>query len=354
MKMDVARLRLRTQRISATTFARPDEVVAWLGAVQAQDYLGALWAVGLRLRSGIEGDVERALADGRIIRTWPLRGTLHFVAAADARWILELLAPRVLARASGRLRSFGVDRPTLARARAILGRELRDGKIVTRTAAYAALERGKIATRDQRGLHILWHLAHERFICFGPRSGKQQTFLLFDEWVPASPRRTREEARAELARRYFRGHGPAMIADFAWWSGLGKTEARRAVSDAGRDVVEERIGRETYWWARDSRPEPSTRSRARAHLLPAFDEFLVGYSDRSAALEGVHAAQVNDGGGILNPTIVIDARVMGTWKRALAGKSVIFMPAPFAPLDRTSKHALDDAVARYRRFLEAS
>ncbi|HEX8792211.1 MAG TPA: winged helix DNA-binding domain-containing protein [Polyangiaceae bacterium] len=353
MPKDVAKLRMRTQRITSTSFDQPEEVVAWLGAVQAQDYLGALWGVGLRLRRGVEGDVERALAEGRIVRTWPLRGTLHFVAAADARWILELLGARVLSRAAGRLRTFGVDRPTLARARAILARELRDGKSLTRAAAYAALERGKVPTQSQRGLHILWHLAHERFLCFGPRAGKQQTFVLFDEWIPASRRRTCEEARAELACRYFRGHGPATVADFAWWSGLGKTEARTAVRDASRELLEERIGDETYWRIRGTRGEPSSRPRARAYLLPAFDEFLVGYADRSAALDQAHAARVNDGGGILNPTMVIDGRVVGTWKRALAGRRVTFAPSPFAPLDRSARRALDEALARYRRFLGA-
>lgn len=352
-RKDVAKLRLETQGISRAAFARPEQVVAWLGAVQAQDYLGALWAVGLRVKEALESDVERALAAGRIVRTWPLRGTLHFVAAADARWMLELLAPRVLSRAAGRLRALGVDRSTLARARAILGRELRDGEQRTRAAVYGALERGRVSVDGQRGIHILWHLAHERFLCFGPRAGKQQTFVLFDEWVPSSPRLGREEARAELARRYFRGHGPATIADFAWWSGLGMTEARLAVSDAGRQIVEERIGGETYRWTREATSPRAQRSRGRAFLLPAFDEFLVGYADRSAALESAHASRVNDGGGILSPTMVLDARVVGTWKRTIAGKRLEFAPSPFRALERTAVRAMHDALARYARFVGA-
>lgn len=351
MRKDVAKLRMATQRIAASSFDRPEQVVAWLGAVQAQDYLGALWAVGLRLGGAVESDVEAALAEGRIVRTWPLRGTLHFVAAADARWILELLAPRVLARSAGRLRALGLGAPTLARARKILARELRDGKCLTRAALYAALERGHVSTDAQRGIHILWHLAHDRFLCFGPRAGRQQTFVLFDGWIPGSPQRTREEARAELACRYFRGHGPATIADFAWWSGLGKTEARMAVRDAGREVVEERIGDRGYWWARGQNGAPPPRPRGRAFLLPAFDEFLVGYADRSAALEATRSPFVDGGGGILNPTILVDARVVGTWKRVIAGKRVAFAPSPFAPLDRTAARAVEDALARYSRFL---
>src|SRR5581483_7294852 len=108
--LNIAHQRLLNQHIAATSFEKPSEVVSWLGAVQAQDYLGALWAVGLRLRQVIEADVEQALADKTIIRTWPMRGTLHFVAAADIRWMLELLTPRIVAGSARRLQQdFGLD-----------------------------------------------------------------------------------------------------------------------------------------------------------------------------------------------------------------------------------------------------
>jgi hypothetical protein len=264
---DIVKLRLDAQRISATTFTRPAEVVAWLGAVQAQDYLGALWAVGLRLTRACEQDIERALADRSIVRTWPMRGTLHFVAAADARWMLDLLAPKVVTGAAGRFRALDLDDATIARARRVLAKRLQ-GAPLTRPAVYDVLERAKISTVGQRGIHILWRLAHECLLCFGPREGKQQTFVLFDEWLPRAKRLPREEALAELAWRYFTGHGPATVTDFAWWSGLKLSDARLGVHLAAPRLAEETFGGRTHCIARPALPRvpPACIRRVRRRL----------------------------------------------------------------------------------------
>jgi len=345
---DIVKLRLDAQRISATTFTRPAEVVAWLGAVQAQDYLGALWAVGLRLTRAREQDIERALADRSIVRSCPMRGTLHFVAAADARWMLDLLAPKVVTGAAGRFRALDIDDTTIARARRVLAKRLQ-GAPLTRPAVYDVLERAKISTVGQRGIHILWRLAHECVLCFGPREGKQQTFVLFDEWLPRAKRLPREEALAELAGRYFTGHGPATVTDFAWWSGLKLSDARLGVHLAAPRLAEETLGGQTHWFARPAAPSPAPRSRA--YLLPAFDEFVVAYADRSAALESAHTALVNAGGGILRPTMVIDGRIVGTWKRRLGRGEVVFSPAPFTALSKAKAQAAARAFERYAAFL---
>ncbi|MGE5186609.1 MAG: winged helix DNA-binding domain-containing protein, partial [Acidobacteriota bacterium] len=342
---DVARLRLAAQHVSTTPLARPEDIVARFGAMQAQDYLGALWAVGLRLRDAREPDVERALAEGRIVRTWPMRGTLHFVAARDVRWIAELLAPRAAAAAATRLRTLGLDDRTLDRARTALAGALAGGKRLTRPAAYHVLEHARVATAGGRGLHVLWKLAHELVLCFGPREGKQPTFVLADEWLPRTPRRAREGALAELARRYFTSHGPATVADFAWWSGLPQRDAREAIALAGDQLEPLVVGDRRYWRGDESLP----RTRGRVYLLPAFDEWLVGYTDRTAALPARDARFVNNGGGILNPVIVAGARVVGTWKRRLARGRVVVEPAAFRTLPARREYAA--AVARYARFL---
>jgi hypothetical protein len=346
---EVMRRRLDVQCISATTMSRPADVVARLGAVQAQDYLGALWAVGLRLSDATEHAVERALADRTIVRTWPMRGTLHFVAAADARWMVELLGPRIVTRAAGRLRVLGLDDTTLARARRALVLALEGGRTLTRPALYQVLERAKVSTAGQRGLHILWRLAHDCFLCFGPRQGKQQTFVLFDEWLPAAKPRQREEALAALAERYFMGHGPATAADFAWWAGLALGDARRAVHLAKSALEEERVDGRPVWVARSS-TTPRV-ARAKAYLLPAFDELLVGYADRSAAVDAAQAFGVNAGGGILKPTVVVDGRVVGTWKRALAPGGVAFSPTWFDDPSAQRMARVARAFHRYASFL---
>jgi hypothetical protein len=345
---DVVKLRLHAQCIATTTFTRPAEVVAWLGAVQAQDYLGALWAVGLRLARARERDVEKALADRSIVRTWPMRGTLHFVAAADARWMLELLAPRMVTRSAGRFRALGLDEPTLGRARRVLSKRLAGGP-VTRPAVYESLARAGIAPTGQRGIHILWRLAHDCLLCFGPRAGKQQTFVLFDEWLPRAKRLPRDEALAELASRYFASHGPATVADLAWWSGLRLQDAKAAIERAGKRLDQEILGGSAYWFARASAPARAPRSHA--HLLPAFDEFLVAYVDRSAALDPRHRTRVNAGGGILHPTIVLGNQVVGTWKRRLTREEVVFSPTPFLTLGAPGERLVTRALAKYGEFL---
>jgi hypothetical protein len=345
---DVALRRLGAQRISWTPFARAEEVVAWLGAVQAQDYLGALWAVGLRLTDGTQRDIERAIAERLVVRTWPMRGTLHFIAAADARWMTELLAGRPAAAASGRLRSYSIDARVLSHARRVLVRNLEGGRQLTRPMVYSALETAGIATGGQRGLHILWRLAQDCVLCFGPRLGKQHTFVLFDEWLPAANRPSRDEALAMLAQRYFRSHGPATRRDFAWWSGLSLADARLAIELAGDWLVKELHDDEDLWSADVGVGPPE--SRGFTQLLPAFDEFLVGYTDRRAVLDVAGWERVV-GGGVIPPVVVHDGRVLGTWRRTTTRREVVCSVAPFATLGRARSRGLTAALERYARFL---
>lgn len=348
--LDIARLRLSNQRIASSTFGKPGDVVAWLGAVQAQDYLGALWAVGLRMREATEEVVERALAERSIVRTWPMRGTLHFVAAQDVRWMLDLMTPRIVYRNAARLqREYGLDDAVYARGRELFIAALQGGRQLTREAMYRVLEAGGVSTKGQRGIHILWKLAHDGLLCFGAREGKQQTFVLLDEWVPRSKTLDKDEALAELARRYFTSRGPATLQDFVWWSGLTVADAKAAIAEAKGHLIQEEAGGQTYWLA-SSAPGPAEASPD-AHLLPAFDEYTVAYKDRSAVLDPSQARKLNAGGGMLNPVVVIDGRVAGTWKRTLKKKSVVIAPSLFAPLKRAEKSAFTQAARRYGAFL---
>jgi hypothetical protein len=351
-RSDIARLRLHNQRIAYATIEKPSDVVAWLGAVQAQDYLGALWAVGLRMRNAVEADVERAIADRTIIRTWPMRGTLHFVAAVDIRWMLELLTPRAVANnAQWLLRDFDLDESAFARSKDLFARALQGGKRLTRNAMYDVLDAGGVSA-SQRGRHILTRLAQDGFICFGAREGKQQTFTLLEEWAPAARRMARDESLAEIAKRYFTGHGPATLQDFAWWSGLTTADATAGLEMAKRSLVQENINGQTYWLA-SSTPVIEDSSPT-AYLLPAYDEYTVAYKDRSAALDPIYAKQANSGNGIFYPTIVVDGRVVGTWKRTLKKDSLAISPSPFAKLKRAETRAIAEPAYRYGKFLGAS
>ena len=351
-RSSIAARRLAAQRVSSTDFTRPEQVVAWLGAVQAQDYLGALWAVGLRTTAATERDVEDAISSRLIVRTWPMRGTLHFVAAADARWMIQLLGSRVATSggASTRLRSFGIDGRVLSQARRALERALGKGRPLSRPAVYRALDDAGIATGGQRGLHILWRLAQDCVVCFGPREGKQQTFALFDAWLPDAKALPREQALATVAARYFASHGPATLHDFAWWTGLSVADARRAVALAGDRLIEERQDDQRLWSVETGARRPP--GPVVAHVLPAFEELLLGYKDRRAILATAESKRVMTG-GIVRPIVVYQGRVVGTWTRTLTGRGVACAASPFAPLGPLLSKRVHAAFERYARFLEA-
>ena len=347
---DIAWQRLRNQHIATAALQDPADVVAWLGAVQAQDYPGGLWAVGLRTRNATQQDVERALADRTILRTWPMRGTLHFVAASDAQWMLELLAPRVIAATGPRERQLELDERVFARSRKLVVKGLEGGRQLTRTALYAMLDAARISTAGGRGLHIVLRLALEGLICFGAREGKQQTFALLDEWAPGAKRMARDESLAVLARRYFTSHGPATWRDFAWWSGLRTADAREAIHLASAHLVRETVDGEEVWRG-TSMPRAKQQALSAAYLLPPFDEYTVAYKDRTAALDPTHAKYAQFG-GMLSATIVVNGRVSGTWKRASVGGGVTIMPTFFGKAAPDHARTALAASERYGRFLE--
>lgn len=345
---EVARLRLNNQGIGLSRFKSPVDVVRWFGAVQAQDYLGALWALGLRLREAKEVWVERAVADRSIVRTWPMRGTLHFVAAEDVRWMLGLLGARTIARAAGRYRQLGLDEATFAGSRRVLERVLR-GRQLTRMELAAALERQGIATDGQRLIHLLNRSALEGLTCYAARRGKQFTFALLDEWAPSDRSLTRDEALAELAARYFRSHGPATLQDFVWWSSLTTTDARAGLELIRPRLLCEMIDGQTYWLSSET-PSVGEVDRA-AHLLPAFDEYTVAYKDRGAVLHPSHTQLANAAGAVLGPTVILDGQAVGTWKRTLKRESVSIETSLWKTLKRDERSALDAAAQRYGEFL---
>ena len=342
------RQRLYNQRISGSGFDTAAEVVAWQGAVQAQDYLGALWGIGLRMQQAAEADVEQALADRTIIRTWPMRGTLHFVPAQDARWMLALLTPRVVAGGTRRYAELGLNDATFARSREVFTAALAGGKQLTRAEMADALETAGISTAGQRLYHILGRLAQEGVLCFGVRRGRQQTFVLLDEWLPPTRQLTREEGLAELARRYFNSHGPATDRDFAWWIGTPLGDARLGIELAGQDLEALEVAGQTYWFS--AAMAAAADEPLSAWLLPAYDEYTVGYTDRSALLDPPGQAYVDAGHSILLPTVVIGGKLVGTWRRTVRKRAITVELNLFAPLSADEHRLVQAAADRYTAF----
>lgn len=335
----IAQRRLVAQHVARPALASPRAVVAHMGAVQAQDLAASLWAIGLRLRRPSLAAVERAVARAEILRTWPMRRTIHFVPAKDARGMVRLLATRQRKASARRLRELGVGERAIGKARTTLARALARGPL-PRGEAYRALERAGVATGGQRGIHLVNHLAHEGLLCLGPPEGKQATVALIEQLTPD---RVATPSLDELAARYAASHGPVSVADLAWWAGVGKREAAEALGGA-KGVREE----DGLWSA--SRPRRVRAPSPDAHLLPAFDESAVAYKDRSAALERV-GARANAQIGLLSPCVVVDGQMVGTWGRTLGKDEVRIALKPLLAWSRDEREAIERAAERYARFL---
>ncbi len=345
---NIAFLRLQRQHITSPDLTCPEDVVKWFGAVQAQDYLGALWAVGLRMKKSTEAVVEDALARRVIIRTWPMRGTLHFVAAEDARWMLKLLTPRVVAANLARIkRDYDLDERVIGRSEKIIVRALEGNRQLSRDGIYDLLEKNKIVASGQRGLHILWRLAQHGVVCFAARQGKQQTFALFNEWIPSTRELSREESLAELASRYFTSHGPATVHDFAWWSGLSITDARRAYELVKTNFQEEKTDKLSYVLPKNV---SSIKRSSSTFLLPAYDEFSVAYADRTAMIDAAKKQKLT-AFQLLSPIIIINGCLAGTWKRTLAKDNAALEVKSFSTLTPKQKKAIEQKANQYGKFL---
>ena len=347
---EISRLRLHAQGISNPRPVTPEAIVTHLGAIQAQDYPGALWSIGLRIAGATRTEVERAITDRTIIRTWPMRGTLHFVPAVDARWMLELMTPRIMKGAAGRHRQLELDDATFRRSRTLIAKALTRDPIITRAAVFAVLEKGGVSTAGQRGIHIVQRLCMERMLCYGPHSEKQPTFVHFDEWVPTARHLDRDDALRTIAARFFVSHGPATLRDFVWWTGLTVADARVGLHLA-RSSLERLSSDDGELWMSNDRSALNTEP-SRAHLLPGFDEFMLGYRDRSAALPTRYAGRIVPGGnGMFLSTLVLDGQVCGTWRRTTHAKSVVIEASPFARLKASEKKAFAEPAERYARYL---
>jgi hypothetical protein len=268
--------------------------------------------------------------------------------------MLQLSASRRIAMDGRRLGQLELDDEILERCRSLFYDALKGGQRLSRAAMMALLENDGISTKGQRGYHILWHASQTGLICLGPMQDKQQTFVLLNEWVPKSRELSREEALVELAGRYFAGHGPATVHDFAWWAGLTVADARAGLEAAGPGLVSDERGGKAYWMARatgDPAAYGSADDSAGVYLLPGFDEYLLGYRDRGAVLAPEHAPHVVPGGnGVFQPTVVVGGRVVGTWKRRLKRDAMDITVSPFTQLG-CSEARVVEAAARYSDFL---
>ena len=349
-QLDIARQRLLHQHIARPTFKKPGDVVGWLGAVQAQDYAGAKWALGLRLQGATDVDMEQAFTEGAILRTHLMRPTWHFVTPVDIRWMLVLTAPRVNAANAYYYRKLDLDQAIFTRSNAALVKALQGGKQLTRDELRLVLQRAGIATEGELRMGYLMMRAElDGIVCSGARRGKQFTYALLDERAPHARPLRRDEALAELARRFFMSRGPATVQDFAKWSGLTTTDAKCGLEVNKARLRNEVIDGQTFWL---SRSVPSVRDVSpTAYLLSIYDEYISGYKDRSAIADAGQIAKLRALGNALAYIILVDGQIVGTWKRTFRKDSVVIGTNVFTSLRMAKKRAIALAAHQYGEFL---
>ena len=334
----------------------PAGVVDRLFALQGQDLPGVLWSLGLRSESTL-AEVGSAFDDGTLVRSWPFRGTLHVLRAEDVHWTLALTSERILRSAFRRKEELELDPGTLEKAGAVAVAALSGGGRLSRRKLLELFEAAGIRTDGQRGYHLLWHLAVTGTTVLGPMEGSEQLFVLLDEWVPRPRKLDPTASLAELVRRYLAGRGPATEADMAWWSKLPLADVRAGLAAAATELEEAEYGGVVHWQLKSgtgSRPAAAdivSRTRP-VVLLPGFDEYLLGYTDRSAALAPEHAQLTVPGGnGIFKPTLVLNGRIAGLWSRKSSAKKTVITVHPFAPLPVRALSGIRRAASEYGRFL---
>ncbi len=348
----LVRARMAAQEISTTSEWSPAAIVRWMTAMQAQDVASATWSIGLRNPKLSLADINRAFVDGSIVRSWPMRGTLHLVAPEDLRWILALTRERLIRGSLARRLALGLGEADLERARTAAHAALSGGRSRPRNAMYRVFDDAGVATTGQRGYHILWFLSQTGTLIFGPPSGTTQTFALLDEWAPVQRQLERDEAIGEFVLRYFRSHGPASIRDFAWWSSMTLTEARTGLALARHQLDSvDRDGEPLYFAADTALDFP----RDGVRLLPGFDEYLLGYRDRTPQLPASRADDIVPGGnGVFRGTVVDDGTVVGSWKRTPSRTGVALDIRMFSSANSRIDRGISQAERSYSEFVSGA
>ncbi len=353
---DLFRFRQAAQALTVP-LESPLAVAERMLAVQAQDFAAACWALGARTTAATQADVIAALERGEIVRSWPMRGTLHFVPAGELAWMLRVTTPRMIAGLALRHRQLELDDGDFAIARDLVVRALAGGRSLGRAELMELWESNGIRTAGQRGYHLIYYLAQTGVLCWGPPHRSQQSLVLLEEWAPVQRDLDGDEALGEFLLRYLAGHGPATLKDYVWW-----TKGTMAGAKTGLAVIRDRVTSfdldgVTYWMTAELAaevPAPASRSRT-VHVLPGFDEYLLGYQDRTTVLAPEFADRVVPGAnGIFKPLIVTKGRIAGTWRRTANGSRVSVEPQPFAPLTPAEQRGFATGVRDYGRFLGLS
>jgi len=346
---DIRELRLQNQHLTSPQFTQPADLVYYMGAIQSQDYAGGKWAIAQRLKGTTDKIIEDAFINGDIIRTHVMRPTWHFVHPKDVRWMMQLTAPRVMTLAGTQYRQHNLDHIIFSKCEKAILQAMEGGKQLMRDEIAVVLEQAGVATNEQRFIHIMMQMELIGLVCSGGMQGKQFTYALLDERVPATKPFDRQEAVIALAERYFTSHGPATLQDYVWWSGLTVADAKAGLASIKHKLTSADLNGNTYWFA-EPKNLPKSKSPG-AFLLPNYDEYIVSYKDRNATISASDLNKADPRGTIFNHTIIANGKIIGIWKRTIGKSKVDIELIPFAPLSKVNKTAIATAAKRYAKFL---
>ncbi|MBI2429799.1 MAG: AlkZ family DNA glycosylase [Ignavibacteriales bacterium] len=348
--MNITRARLSNHFLGIKKCRSATDVVAWLGAVQAQDFSMAKWGIALRMKGATDVKLDEAFNTGAILRAHVMRPTWHFVMPEDIRWMQELTAPRVRIILSHYDRKLDIDRKLIQKTNALFTKVLRNKNFRTRNELAEILKKNGVAASGQKLAHIVMHAELDAVICSGPRLGKQLSYALVDERAPKTTELDRDESLARLALKYFQSHGPAQIKDFAWWSGLTMQEAQKGLDFASLKLEHDTIDDKEYWFSPET--EMSRLKSPTASLHSIFDEYIVAYKDRSALGGGKFAEKLLSLGNALTSVLIIDGEIAATWKRIVKKDTVEITVNPLRQLRKGEKEAVAKAVEQFGKYLE--
>lgn len=346
---DIARLRLINQQLNGSAFRTPAKLVDYFGTIQAQSLAQGKWALGRRLPGAHHSDIEQALIDRSIVRTWLFRGNMSFVTPADLPWIMDFIAPRVKSAISNRLDAVGLDQATLLTSHDIIFRSLKQQKLMSREDLLATVEEQGIATGAERGYLLLSTAALEKIIVCGPDQSNDTNFELYDNVIKPGRSLSDEEALAELTLRYFSSRGPALLSDFAWWAGLPLEEAKKGLKLVATQLSAVKSDGQLYFLpAHMDRPETFDD----VLLLPAFDEYLLSYLERSPVLDPRHAKDLMPKqNGIFMPMIVSRGEIIGTWTMEVQTEGLRLQTKAFRPFLEQEQAAIKQEAIRFIEFM---
>ena len=350
--MNIPNIRLLNQQLLNPLFREPKELVSWMGAMQAQNYSMVKWAVGMRLKSATIQAVEKALREGEILRTHVMRPTWHLVAAEDIRWMLKLSAQRIISANDSFAKGYDLDIPNelYTKAHDLLEKILCGKKSLTKQEIAEHFNRSGIVADNRRMTRFMARAEQEGIICSGEDRGSKCTYALLEERVPLMPELTKDESLARLARSYFRSHSPAVLQDFIWWSGLSVSDAKQAVYLIASELTTEQWKEQT-WYIHDT-----CRTRGKLsghiHLLPSYDEYLLGYKDRTDVLPLEHYSKAFTNNGLFFPIVLHNGQVIGNWDKSVKKKSVDLKYSWFRQVADMNEETLERERQKFTRFLE--